>query len=347
MLLERERAGVVEALERLGGLQAQEPRPPFLALWTRVAGFDRSELVAALHDRTAVRGLLMRATLHTVSAGDFPALRAAVQPVMEAAFKGVNARITGGVDPAEVAPAARELLEERPRPFDEVRERLAERFPDVNPRGLGYAARTHLPLVMVPTEDAWAFPRSADFTPAEGWLTEATPPKEPTRALLRRYLGAFGPAAAADAQAWSGLGGLAAELDAMRDDLVTFRDERGRELFDLPDAPRPDDDPPAPARLLPDFDSLVLAHDDRSRVIADEHRPLVTTKNLRVKATFLVDGTVAGTWALKRSGKKATATLSPFGRLAARAKKELTTEAEALLAFAEPDAVTHVVTIDT
>ena len=131
----------------------------------------------------------------------------------------------------------------------------------------------------------------------------------------------------------------------MRDRLAVFVDERGRELFDLPDAPRPDAGVPAPARLLPEFDNLVLAHDDRSRVIADEHRPLVTTKNLRVKATFLVDGVVAGTWTVALKRKVATLTLDPFAALTKAAVAELEAEADALLRFAEPDATARDVTV--
>jgi hypothetical protein len=149
MLLAREDVSVVAAVERLAGLQAQEPRPPFIGLWTRVEGFERDALVDALRSGEVVRGLLMRATLHVVSARNFRAFRPAVQPVLSAAFAGVNKRITGGVDVDEVVPAARELLDESPRTFNELRALLSERFPDPNHRGLGYAARTHLPLTMV------------------------------------------------------------------------------------------------------------------------------------------------------------------------------------------------------
>ena len=330
MLLAREDVSVAAAVERLAGLQAQEPRPPFVGLWTRVEGFTRDALVDALRSGEVVRGLLMRATLHAVSARDFRAFRPAVQPVLSAAFAGVNKRITGGVDVDEVVPVARELLEESPRTFNELRALLSERFPQPNHRGLGYAARTHLPLTMVATDDRWGFPRDAQFALAE--CDEDTAPD----ALARRYLAAFGPASAADMQTWSGLKRAADVLEAM-EDLERFSVGR-RTLFDLPDAPRPDADVPAPVRLLPEFDNLVLAHADRSRLLDDEHRPLVVTKNLRVKATFLVDGRVAGVWKAARSGRRAVLTLEPFKRLRKAATKELETEAEALLRFVEPDA---------
>ena len=328
----------MDAIERLAGLQAQEPRPPFVGMWSRVEEFARRDLIGALGDGSVVRGMLMRATLHAVSAADFRAFRAAVQPVLSGAFAGVNKRITGGVDTDAVVPAARELLASRPRTFNELRALLSERFPDVNPRGLGYAARTHLPLTMVPTADRWGFPRDARFALAEAGEDEAPEP------LVRRYLAAFGPASAADAQTWSGLRGLAPVLEAM-DDLERFEDDRGRTLFDLADAPRPDADAPAPVRFLPEFDNLVLAHADRTRLLDEQHRPRVVTKNLRVKATFLVDGRVAGTWKSERKGKKATLALEPFARLRKADAAALAREGEALLRFVEEDAASFEVRV--
>jgi Winged helix DNA-binding domain len=251
-----------------------------------------------------------------------------------------------GLDLGDVLPAARSLLGERPRTFEELRALLSERFPAANERALGYAVRTQLPLAMVPSEDRWGFPRAAAFALADEWLGEPLPKEEPLEPLVRRHLAAFGPASAADVQAWSGLGGMKAVLDGMREELAVFEDERGRELFDLHEAPRPPADTPAPARLLPDFDSLLLAHADRGRVIADEHRPIVVTKNLRVRATFLLDGVVAGTWSIERKGRAATLRLAPFAKLRKADAKELTAEAESLLAFAEPDAAKRAVTVE-
>ncbi len=235
-----------------------------------------------------------------------------------------------------------------------------------------------LPLVMVPTEDRWAFPPAAKFAlpdalldapPAAlpdalpGVLPDAPPgaetgkageteeageprrpgepgeePEDPVGELVLRYLAAFGPATAADAQTWTGLKGLRAVLDGLRPRLAVFRDERGKELFDLPGAPRPDEDTPAPARFLPDFDSLVLAHADRTRLMAEEYRGRVTTKNLRVRAVFLWDGTVRGIWQAEVRRKAAVLRLTPFEPLPREAFSALTAEGEALLRFLEPDA---------
>jgi Winged helix DNA-binding domain len=188
-----------------------------------------------------------------------------------------------------------------------------------------------LPLLMVPTDDRWSFPADACFALAEQWIEEELA-KEDLPALVRRHLGAFGPASAADVQAWSGLKGLKDTVEGMADQLVAFRHER-RTLYDLADAPRPDEETPAPPRLLPEFDSLLLAHQDRTRVISDERRKALATKNLRIQATFLVDGFVAGSWAVERRRGTATLTLSAFEPLAKPVKDELAAEAEALVSF--------------
>jgi hypothetical protein len=345
LLLSREKVSAVEAIERLAGMQAQEPKHPFVGLWTRVEGFACEDLLSALRAREVVRATLMRSTLHLTSAADYAAVRMALQPPRSVALRVLGAR-SEGLDLDAVLSAARALLNDGPLPFDEIRARLQEQFPDVNDRALGYAVRTLVPLVMVPSEaDRWGFARVSPFTLAEEWL--GGPLAEAAlEALVTRYLGAFGPASAKDAQTWSAVAGMKQVLDGMRDRLEVFADERGRELFDLPDAPRPDAGVHAPARLLPEFDNLVLAHDDRSRVIADEHRPLVTTKNLRVKATFLVDGTVRGTWTMAVKRRVATLTLSPFRALPKRAVNELELEAEALLRFAEPEAKSYDVALE-
>jgi hypothetical protein len=349
-------------------MQAQEPKHPFIGLWSRLEGFEEEALRRALYDHAVVRATLMRSTLHLFSAGDYAALRMAMQPPMSVASRVLGAR-SKGLDLDAVLPAATKLLRGKALAFDEIRAGLQEQFPDVNDRALGYAVRTLLPLVMVPSEDArWGFDRGACFAPAGEWLREplagaggdgrargdggdgdggdggggeGAAPRDGggAQALARRYLGAFGPASAKDLQVWSGVGGMKAVLDGMADELVVFTDERGRrELFDLPDAPRPGIGVPSPPRFLPEFDNLVLAHDDRSRVIADEHRPLVTTKNLRVRATFLLDGIVAGTWTIAVKRKVATLQIAPFGSVPKRVVKPLTAEGEALLRFAEPEA---------
>jgi hypothetical protein len=343
LLLAREPLAPLAAIERLVGLQAQLARPPFIGLWTRLAGFERAALHRLLHDRRAVRATFLRGTLHIVSAADYLALRPALRPVLEAAMRSIlDQRARGApLDLAALAAFARTQL---PATFDQLRPLLAKQFPDIDERALGYAVRMHLPVVQVPGDDPWSFPGAAAFADAEAWLGQrsgraaaAAATAAATDALVRRYLAAFGPATVRDAQRWSGLPDLKPAFERLRPSLVTFRDDRKRELFDLPDAPRPPPDAPAPVRFVPDFDNLVLGHDDRRRVIADEHRPRLTTKNLQVKATFLVDGFAAGTWKIERAKQAATLMLSPFGKLARAARAALEEEGSALLAFVEPD----------
>jgi hypothetical protein len=347
LLLEQAELPVPEAVERVGGLQAQEPRPPFVGLWSRLHGFDPEALRQALHESTVVRGTLARGTLHLDTATGYAALRPTLAPGLRKGLRMLGDR-AAGLDEDAVLAAATELLREEPRTFGELRALLQERFPDVNDRALGFCVRMLLPLVMAPTDDRWGFARDSRFALASDRL--GAPLGEPNvPALVRRHLAAFGPATVADVQSWSGLGGLRATLDAMRDELEVFTDERGRELFDLPDAPRPaasDTPPPAPL-LLPEFDSLLLAHDDRSRVVDDAHRAEVVTKNLRVRATFLIDGRVAGTWGTEVRRSVARLTLAPFGTLRVRDRKTLERAADRLLGLLEPEARGREVTLAT
>ncbi len=347
MLLERASGvDVTGAVRRLAGMQAQEPKHPFVGLWTRIEDFREQDLRDALARRSVVRATAMRSTLHLLGSADYAALRTALQPPPAVALRVLGAR-AAGLDPEAVLPAARRLLECEPLTFDEIRARLAQQFPDVDERALGYAVRTLLALVMVPDDGArWGFGRPVRFTLAEPWIGAPLAEREAAmQALVRRYLGAFGPASAKDVQAWSGVGAIKAVLDAMRSQLSVFTDEGGRrELFDLPDAPRPGADAQAPPRLLPEFDNLVLAWDDRARIIATEHRPLVTTKNLRVKATFLVDGVVAGVWTIAVRRRLATLTLAAFaGSVPRRARTQLEEEAQRIVRLVEPECDDHAV----
>jgi hypothetical protein len=345
LLLARSDVAVSDALESLCGLQAQEPGPPFVALWSRLAEFRDEELRQALHDRSVVRATMMRGTLHLASAGDYAAFRPPLQPVLSRAMTGALRGRSEGLDPEVVLPVARSLLEGRPRTFDELRSLLQEAFPEVNHRALGYSVRMLLALVMIPTADRWGFPRVAEFALAEPWIGRSLAESEEPEGVVWRYLSAFGPASAADVQTWSGLQGIKAVLEDLRPRLLVYADEHGRELFDLPDAPRPEEATPAPPRLLPEFDSLLLAHADRTRVIADEHRPAVVTKNLRVRATFLIDGFVRGTWQITRSRRAATLAITPFAPLTKDDDAPLRAEAESLLRFTDPQAQTHEVTV--
>jgi hypothetical protein len=323
-------------------MQAQEPRPPFIGLWSRIEDGQREAMQRAMHDRELVRGTLMRGTIHLVTAADYAAFRPTIQPVLDQGMAVLADRAAGLDNDAErVLAAARELLMEEPRTFAELRSRLTEVFPHINDRALGFLVRMKLPLVLEPIEHPWAYTANARFTLAEPWLKMPLTMPDP-EALVLRYLAAFGPATVADAQMWSGLRNLKPIVEALRPQLLTFRNEQGKELFDLPDAPRPDPETPAPVRYLPEFDNLLLSHADRTRVIAEEHRNVVYQKgNLRLLSSFLVGGMVAGIWRLEAKRKAATLSLAPFVPLPRQVQTELTEEGERLLRFLEPDATTH------
>jgi DNA glycosylase AlkZ-like len=188
----------------------------------------------------------------------------------------------------------------------------------------------------VPSADRHGFAR-------EPLLRLAEPGEGPgdARELVRRYLAAYGPAGVADCQEWSGVGALAPAFESLRGELEHFVDERGRDLFDLPGAPRPPAETAAPVRLLGEFDAVMLAHADRSRLIADEHRAKLTTRNLRVNAIALHDGEACATWRISRSARLATLELTPFRALARTAIAELEAEAMALLAATEAGSARH------
>jgi hypothetical protein len=337
LLLERSALSPLAAIERLVALQAQLAKPPFVGLWTRLADFRRDHLAQLLRDRLAVRATTLRGTLHIMSASDYAAFRLALQPMLTAGMQSILRSRGATLDPVKLVAAAREILAAAPATFDTIRDRLVARFPDGNDRAMGYAVRTLVPLIQVPSDDRWAFPGAASFSLWRGPLADGD-----LRDLVRRYLAAFGPATAADAQSWSGVSNLKPIFDELRAELVTFRAGK-RELFDLPDAPRPPGDTPAPIRFLPDFDNLVLGHADRARLLDDAHRAAVVTKNLQVKATFLVDGRVAGTWTIERKQDTATVVLAPFQPIPNKLRDAVHAEAEAVARFVEDDATDYAV----
>lgn len=344
MLLRREKATPVAAIERLAGLQAQLARPPFVGLWSRIAAFERSALARAVHDRRLVRATWLRATIHLVSAGDYRRLRVAVQRSLDRAIGSVVRDRLGGLDAAAVRAEAARFFGAAPATFDALRKHLGAWRPRVDVWAMSYAVRCSLPLVQVPSKEAaWAYPAASDFALAEPWVGGACATQCDLESIVLSHLAAFGPVTIADTQTWSGISGLKETFEALRPRLRTFRDETGRTLYDVPKAPLPDEDTPAPARFLPEFDGVVLGLADRRRFMADEHKKHMETKNLYVPAVFLVDGRVAGKWAAKRKKDVATIEAKAFGKLAKKAKDELVEEGEALLGFLEPQATKRVV----
>lgn len=302
LLLDRADLPALDAVAHLCGLQAQEPQEPFVGLWSRMRGFDPAVLSDLLTQRQVVRTHLMRRTVHLVTARDALAWRARHDPMLRQRVLGVYRRELDGVDLDELATAGRAVMADgEPRSMGELRRALAERWPAAGPQALGEMLIAVVAVAQLPPRGLWRTSAGVRHLPLASWLGREIDPPAPEgtdpvgEALVRRYLAAFGPAAVADLRAWCGLAGLPAAAAAIRGELVTFRDGRGRELVDLPDAPRPDPDTPAPVRFLPAFDNAILGYHDRSRIIDDAHRGL----SVAGERVVLVDGRVAATWTVE------------------------------------------------
>ena len=324
LLLRRVKLSVAEAIERLVGMQAQAPNAPYIGLWTRLAGFRPKALADLILERRAVRIALMRSTIHLVTARDCLALR----PVLRPALQRFGPRISG-MDLAALEAAGRALLEEKPRPSSWLEKQLSERWPDRDAQPMAYAVRALVPLVQVPPRGIWGDGGQATLTPAETWLRRGFPSTSSPTKMILRYLAAFGLATIADIQAWSGLTNLRSVLERLRPRLRSFRDERDRELLDVPGAPLPDPKTAAPPRFLPEYDNVLLAHADRTRIIPREWPPNVGAP------AVLVDGFVRGVWKIVPGD---TLTVTTFEQLSPKQTDAVTQEGAHLLAFVRPDA---------
>jgi hypothetical protein len=283
----------------------------------------------------------MRATLHLVTAEDYLLLRPALQPALARALRGFFSQEARRLDLDRLVAAARTYTAEQPRTFPELRAFLSAIAPNETAQSLSYAVRTHLPLVQVPPAGTWGCFRIPRYVSAEAWLQRPLASAgEGLRHLIARYLAAFGPATRRDIEAWSGLSRLQTTIDELSPTLCSFQDERGRVLLDLPGLPLPRPEVPAPARFLPEFDNLVLAHADRTRVLPEEYRSAVLRPPGRVLATFLVDGIVRGTWRIERARNTAVLVIEPFEPLPEHARDALVAEGERLVRFVEDNATT-------
>lgn len=334
MLLDRETMPAVRAVERLIAMQAQAPLAPYVGLWTRLAGFRTEDLADRIEGRDLVRVALIRGTIHLVSAADCLELRPLVQPVLDRALKTGYGRHLTGLDLEEVAAAGRALAEERPRTFADLGAALAEHLPERDPGALTAVVRTQVPLVQLPPRGIWGRGGQAVHTSAESWLGRPLSAAPSPKAMVLRYLAAYGPASVKDLQAWSGLTRQREVIDRLRPRLLSLRDEKGTELLDLPDAPRPDPETPAPPRFLPEYDNLLRSHADRTRVLPEEHRRRLATPNDSPRPVFLIDGFVHGTWRITRERDRAVLTVEPYAPLPAQDRTALLDEGARLLDFA-------------
>jgi hypothetical protein len=332
-LLQRRKASAADEIEHLVGMQAQIPNAPYVGLWTRLEGFQPNELADLINKRGAVRLGLMRNTIHLVTARDCLAQRSLFDSFFERTLKTTHfGRNLVGIDISAVLAQARVLMKEKPRTFSELGTLLQRQWPDRDPTSLAYAVRYLVPIVQVPPRGIWGKSAQPTWTSAEFWLGRTITANTSADKLVLRYLAAFGPATVADISTWSGLTALRPAVERLRPTLRTFRDERGRELFDVPNGPLPDPDTPAPPRFLPEYDNLLIAHDDRTRVIDHAYRYVIFT------GTLLVDGFVQGTWTIKRGRDAATLMIEPLRRLTKTDRLAVAEEGERLLNFAAGEA---------
>jgi hypothetical protein len=338
MLLERVRLPAIEVIERLVGMQAQVPNDPYVGLWSRVEGFEPGELEALFETRQVVRVVgLMRTTIHLVSARDALAIRPLMQPALDRLWRSSGfARSIGDADVGEVVAAGLGFLEDGPLIPAELGRRLKEGWPEADAQSLAYVIRFLVPNIQPPPRGLWQRSGAARIELMERWLGRPVAAEPPLDELVVRYLATFGPATPADVAAWSGWTGMRAVLERLRPRLRIVRDEAGRELFDVPDAPYPDADTPAPVRFLPEYDNIVLSHDDRSRVI---DRKL--SEPIWLRGSILVDGFVRGTWRHDRNGDGSTLKIGLFDSLTPSDRSDVEAEAERLRELLAPDATSR------
>lgn len=284
------------AIEHLVGLQAQVPTNPHVALWSRLVCFATGQVDALLAERRVVRSAALRGTIHLLTAADCLSIWPLEQPVLEQEMRNHRdfAPVLRDIDLTEPMTWARRYLEE-PRTQPQLKAALAHEFPELDPATLAFACRNRLALVQVPPRGMWGRSNQVTVATVEAWIGRPLDRSLTAARMVSRYLAAFGPARPTDMVTWSRLKGLAGAFDAVRDELVELADERGRRYFDLPDAPRPDPETPAPVRFLPEYDNVLLSHADRSRFVDREVRELYPLGRLG-RGHVLVDGMLRGTW---------------------------------------------------
>lgn len=329
LLLARADLPVLDAVSHLCGLQAQEPQEPFVGLWSRLRDFDPGALSSLLTDRQVVRTHLMRRTAHLMTTEDTLSWRTRHDAMLRQKVLATYRRELSEVDLAELAAAGHQVMSDgEARTMPELSRAVSGRWPSSDPRAIGeMLVAALLPMVQVPPRGLWRTKGAARYALMSSWLGSGPLPDDEQvgQTLVRRYLAAFGPATTTDLRAWCGLSGLPAAVSSVRDELVRLKDETGRELLDLPDAPRPDPDTPAPVRFLPAFDNALLGYQDRTRIVDQEHRN-VSVAGERV---VLVDGRVAATWRVAEGAVE----VNPLRRLTRAERSAVVEEGEDVASF--------------
>jgi hypothetical protein len=340
ILLRRSELSAFDAIEHLVGMQAQSPLAPYVGLWTRLEGFQPDELVQLMNNRKVVRIALMRNSVHLVTAEDCLMLRPLTQIIFDRDLR-VNSTFAPrlrGAGIGALTAAGRALVEKSPRTNPELGALLREQWPDRDAASLVFAIRSLVPLVQLPPRGIWGKGGQVRCTSAEAWLGRPLHTDPSPEDMVMRYLAAFGPATVKDVQQWCGLTRLRAVVERLRERLVTFRDEAGNELFDLPDAPRPHPGTPAPVRFLPEYDNLFVSHADRCRVISDTDLKTLRATERLVRGSVLVDGFFSGLWQIRRQRGVATLHIESYRPLSSHDRDSVAEEGEHLLTFAASDA---------
>jgi hypothetical protein len=332
LLLDRVDRPAPDVVRHLVGMQGQDPELPYVGLWNRIPAFQHDDLSRLLHAREVVRGTLFRGTQHLLAADDYQWIRPLLQPMLDTRQRGWFGRHLAGVDPAALADAGRSLLADRTLTRPELGRALAERWPDHEPEWLARSIQALLPVLHPPPDGLWGRHGATPFVLAETYLGRPLA-KRPIGELVLRYLAAFGPASVRDMQAWSGMTRLRPAFEELRPRLCTFRSEAGAELFDLPDAPRPDRDVPARVRFLPQFDNVLYGHADRARIVRPDQ-----PWQLLSEAAVIVDGRVRALWRIRTASGTAVLTIRSLEPLSAAESAAVLAEGEALLDFAAPTA---------
>jgi winged helix DNA-binding protein len=328
MLIERERLAPAEAIRRLTPLQGQHTLAPHIALAARLEGFDQADLDAAFGAGEVVKTSIMRMTLHVSEASEYPAYAQLSRQARIRKWRKDHPQL----DEERIAADLTEWLRE-PRTNAEIRERVVSHGMEDGPYMPLHYARILVPVVHVPPAGYWANRTRAVFTVDPRPLPD---PVAAARLVIERYLAAFGPAGRRDAAAWAGVPqrDFAEALEQV--ETVSYRDENGVELLDLPGQPLPPAGTRLPVRFLAHWDQPLLAHADRERIIPAEVLPLKLT--LSGDTTFTVDGRVAGSWDLEREGEAVKVTLRPHVEIGRAATAEVRAEAERTARFCEPGA---------
>lgn len=349
MLLERQDLRPLAAVERLVALQSQIPNPPYIGLWTRLRAFQRSQLTELLEAREIVRAPWLRSTLHLVSAADHQRFQAVIQPALARGLRSFFGARVAEFDIERLIGIAKPFLESNQPAIGALRQHLQEHEPQGNKwnkEALAYAVRSYLPLVQIPPSGTWGVGTRATYTTAESWLGPLEPRQQSDLAgLFRRYLRAFGPASVMDFQTWTGMTRLKARLAPALRELLAYKSEDGRDLYDLPTATIAAPEAIAPIRFIPEYDNIMIAHRERARILPEAHRKKVFLSAGRVIGAVLIDGFAGATWQVKKDKQDLRLTVKLFEKQARSCRQAIGEEGERLLRFHD-DSANYAVAIE-